>query len=845
MNTAGLEVWFQQRPKWLQDAARRLVQSEGLSAEDFVALLAICKSEASGQAVAFSGLPPNALSVTETQKPLRLNTISNVQGINALIPRKPLDFGDNPLCIVYGRNASGKSGYVRLLKHACGARRPGELLANVYSGAAPQQSAEFTFTETGQTKEAMWNGSLIRELTGVEIYDTASGLAYVDEENEVSYEPWPLRLFTKLANVCTKMSSRLIAEEEKQVSRKPAFPAECGGTKAANFYQNIKPDTSDHMIAQNTKWNPEDDSRLNEIVKRLAEANPAQKATALRGQKKSLLTFFTDLKNLYGALSDDRCVAYRKLKNDGTVKRKAADEDAAKIFSQAPLTGVGSETWRLLWEQARRYSKEIAYKEQSFPNVEPGARCVLCQQELNQESRNRFVSFESFVKGELQRLAKEAEESFRKASDAIQAAEVVTTSMDGIEIIGDETRQPVTDFIESLCKRREEVLGEGQLAAVKVLPEKSVLVMLVKAMRRLASQARSFDADTRSQNRQKLEEERKELAAQKWLSQQRKAIEDEIARLKVIHHLDQAEKLTDTHALSTRKSILAEELVTDAYISRFEKELEELGASYIKIELKKTRADVGKVYHQICLKNSIVKTKVSNILSEGEFRIVSFAAFLADTEGREGKTPFVFDDPISSLDHVFEEAAAQRLAELGKIRQVIVFTHRLSLVGFLEKYAKKCGIKTNIICLSKYTTGDIAELPINLKKTDNAATWLLDRGVAAAKNALQQGDAAYEKEAKSLCRDIRVLLERIVEKDLLNQIVTRFSPEIQTKGKIGALAKITEEDCGLIDYYMTKYSRYEHSQPDEALVDLPKPDEIEMDLKEIKEFIRSLKERNK
>ena len=112
--------------------------------------------------------------------------------------------------------------------------------------------------------------------------------------------------------------------------------------------------------------------------------------------------------------------------------------------------------------------------------------------------------------------------------------------------------------------------------------------------------------------------------------------------------------------------------------------------------------------------------QTSNVLSEGEFRIVSLAAFLADTEGRGSKTPFIFDDPISSLDQVYEEATALRLIELSQSRQVIVFTHRLSLVGFLEKYAEKYGIESTILCLSHYITGEITDLPIHLKRTDKA-----------------------------------------------------------------------------------------------------------------------------
>jgi ABC-type Mn2+/Zn2+ transport system ATPase subunit len=63
------------------------------------------------------------------------------------------------------------------------------------------------------------------------------------------------------------------------------------------------------------------------------------------------------------------------------------------------------------------------------------------------------------------------------------------------------------------------------------------------------------------------------------------------------------------------------------------------------------------------------------VLSEGEYRIVSLAAFLADVGGKDFSAPFVFDDPISSLDQDFEEAVVQRLVELSQERQVIIFTH--------------------------------------------------------------------------------------------------------------------------------------------------------------------------
>jgi hypothetical protein len=165
-------------------------------------------------------------------------------------------------------------------------------------------------------------------------------------------------------------------------------------------------------------------------------------------------------------------------------------------------------------------------------------------------------------------------------------------------------------------------------------------------------------------------------------------------------------------------------------------------------------------------------------------------------------------------------------------------------VALLQRHAEKHRVDHCLVCLSDYGTGDVTDLPVNLARTDKAANRLANERLEAAKKAFVEGDAAYENEAKGLCRDIRILLERIVEKDLINEVVKRFSPEVNTKGRIQVLAKITEDDCKFIDDYMTKYSVFEHSQPEETPVALPKPDEIEADLAAIINFIARIRQRN-
>ncbi len=313
-------------------------------------------AEATRQPFTFVGLPPGSLQVQETTAPLRLESLGDVKGVNALCPSKPLLFGTTQLCVVYGRNGAGKSGYVRLLKHACGTRNPGDLLANIYEDVAQQQSATITINDNSQTKTLSWSGSPLPELREVDIYDTACGLVYVNEENEVAFEPWVLRLFTLLTAACEAAKHRIQAKIVSLASNKPNLPPECAGAQSGIWYNSLSHQTSSAEVAQRTSWTPEDELALQAHITRLAEANPTGRAIAYRRQRTVLAQLSMEIKQKRDSYSDDRCRAYIELKLDAKIKRKAADQDAKRVFDGAPLASVGSETWLLLWEAARKYS---------------------------------------------------------------------------------------------------------------------------------------------------------------------------------------------------------------------------------------------------------------------------------------------------------------------------------------------------------------------------------------------------------------------------------------------------------------------------------------------------------
>ena len=185
-----LEEWFKGRPVWLQDTARRLLQNGELNPTDLAQLTILCKKEAGIDVELDShlhaiGIPEGILMHDAEPLSLRLVAIKELQGINALAPRKPLEFGDGNLTIIYGSNGSGKSGYVRILKHVCGARHIGEILFNVYTEAPTSQGCKIVYTVNGKRKEHTWliNDGIMPDLSTVEVYDSDCGEVYINEEN--------------------------------------------------------------------------------------------------------------------------------------------------------------------------------------------------------------------------------------------------------------------------------------------------------------------------------------------------------------------------------------------------------------------------------------------------------------------------------------------------------------------------------------------------------------------------------------------------------------------------------------------------------------------------------------
>lgn len=629
--------WFQERPKWLQEATRRLLQTGSLKPQDIQEMVILCKREAGIEVAGYETtkaqqIPKALFGAGEKKVALRFDSIGEVSGINALAPRKPLEFQGEPLTIVFGSNGSGKSGYTRILKHACGARGPGVLHGNVFKLGNVEKSCKLSFTLDGTKTEIKWlaSGGAHESLRTISLYDNEAAHVYVNNENEVAYEPTLLACFRLLVEACEAVDEAIHAEMAAKPSTKPALPSELQVSSSGTWFNGLTATTTEASIQERCKWMAADDKQLATLVARLAEANPADKAKLLRKTKAHISALKAGLNNRATLVNDAAFAALLQARSNAEAKRKAATEDVEKVFANAPLTGIGTETWRLLWEQARAFSQVEAYRDSSFPNIGDGSVCVLCQQPISNEAGGRLKAFESFVKGNLEKEAASAEKALKKLIDAIEELPTdadIDAKLDLCVIADDADRTQIKNHCDMLKQRRATFLSATAASDLTPLPSKEVDTLLTNLEATIDTKIAACDEDATSDQRPKLQAQLIELNGRKWVSQQLKAAKDEVSRLKTLKLLKNAIKLTSTKALSDKKSTLAEELITKAFVQRFEQELALLGASRISVTIAKTKTTKGQVWHQIKLKNCQTNVRTSEVLSEGEFRIVSLAAF--------------------------------------------------------------------------------------------------------------------------------------------------------------------------------------------------------------------------
>lgn len=850
--------WSQHLPMWQRDALRRIMTTAELSQVDEDEIYALARAEygldpSEGLEVATPLVADHLPAQMTESASVTLLSIHDVAHVNALAAEQVLSFGPEGLTVVYGENATGKSGYSRVLKKACRARDPEPILPNVFEEADGTAEAKFDLLVGEEDVRVTWRDDGVPPdvLSAVAVFDSATARLFVDDENEVRYLPYGLDAFPRLGDLCGRIKQRLGQQSPRSGTASDPVTL-LGDTEASRLMAALSADCCPIDAAALAYLGP---TELKEIdALRAAQLqDPAIRARSLRSLVTRIRALRTRVELLVTPLSKEGVAELKRLSVEAQTSSSAARFASDTEFQQEPLQGVGSEAWRLMYEAARDFSERYAYPDASFPVTDDDSVCVLCQQPLVPQAAKRMRRFEEFVANKMAKKAASDEKAVQEKVKSLVG--IGHRPEDADPALLDELREIDADCCESLLSELDSLRAARTqcLAALDSGDWSVVRVLAVKSPESLKSIADGFEKDAVEAEHSADPEEQarisarlKELEARKALGGQMPQVAGTIQRKRSERDLAKCVESADTNTITRKGGLLYKTAVTETLGARLHDELVAVGAAHLPLGLT-DRGAAGKRLLRLAM-SGIVKaaTNPSRVLSEGEHRAVAIAAMLAECGLQGHAFPIVFDDPVCSLDHRYRERVAARLVKESQRRQVIVLTHDVFFLAELEAQAQQRSLPIRSIAL-KRVAGVVG-------LCDEGKPWRTmsvgerldscDRRAIGLEAVLESGNAdEYEEQVGIVADRLRDALEEVVEEVVFNKVVTRFQDNV-------AVLRLDRVVFDGEDYnsVMASYGRLStwspaHAEGAGAMRVTPSPSELRSEVNEISDFVKRLKSR--
>ncbi|HNX82259.1 MAG TPA: AAA family ATPase [Candidatus Omnitrophota bacterium] len=867
-------TWVDSLPAWQGDAVRRLLASgdQPLNAQDYSEILSLAKAELK------IALPPDNLKPVlpvagnfsgspETTVAVKLLSIDDVRNVNIIKDGQTQPFAESGVTVVYGDNGSGKSGYSRILKLACQARDKDErILPNVFATAPTgTPTAILKIKQDDKPRDIVWTQGIPADpiLTNITVFDGRCARVITDDRNEISYLPYGGDVFQKLAEIVLRVKADVEAEITAIVPIQDS--AIVASTTSAKFLESLSEITKDEVIQAATDWTPQDELQLftQEELARTSDSTKATQEVArldkINGRINDAASAVTRLSAVCAELTNE---AIQKVMAEVNAAQLAHSSAVAERQTPEALPGVGSTNqWEILYKAAKQYSEEIAYPGESFPKTYD-AFCVLCQQPLGEEAVARFGRFKKFMEDVTSTVLVAKRNALKLLREKIEAVDPLTAAP--LESIYDElasldvkAANDLRVYHTAVATRKFAVLAllkEGEdPQKVALLPPwpASVETALRPIVKTLIQKATDITNAAKPEEYKKLLATVAELKSRKALSARKADICAFIAKIRRNADLRRAAATLRTYEITRQGTTVIRKNLTPELINAFKNELIALGATRVPISLKPS-GDVGETAHEILLEgaNTLGRARTSQILSEGEARVIAIAGFLAELQLVPHANTIVLDDPVSSLDHVFAGKIAARLAREGLRRQVIIFTHNIAFLMELEDASMVLAMAGTPVGVTVHTLrrgGKSAGI------TTNGAPWYalkvkqraqyMEELVHKIKPLYPDNMAEYNEKAARIYGLLREAWESCVEDDLFYNVVCRYRNSVQTLKLIEV--DIEDLDIHHVDLHMSRASTWMtgHDKSKALHTDRPAPDELLADINALRGFSKQLIDR--
>ena len=842
----GLLEWSKRLADWQRDLLRRLAAGEILGAAQIREYASTAeRNELLREAPWFTppelGDTPKYLPLDKTHltatvhggDPVRLAKILHLQGANDLADGAALEFSPIGLTIVAGRNGSGKSGYTRILKQVAACKASEAVLPNAYNPSKiPKGVVSFHIGET-EVQELTWQADADRvesPLQRVRVFDAKSANVHLAGATQIAYVPTTLQILAEYTRVLQEITAVIDADLQVLRLQKRSWPAlEVG--PGERILANLGSGDSLAALQELTPLNPDEEAELEAIPAKLRDltaSNSAALAVHARQRAGQLNTLARNLELIAAKLSSEAIGVSKRLRTEFGEAKARASEARSLVESEDFLPRTGTEDWQVMWNAAREFAE--ADHEHVFPDSSVDAHCPLCQQQLDEESRDKLSRLAEFMNGEAQSSLSTAQTIRNADVDALNALplnSIITQDLvDLVSTYDDDVSKTLLPMIAEALRIRDLLLAstEDESQDYDSSTLQTALSETIASLRAASTleigNAEGLEAtDTSAIAAAQLDARRISLTTRKALVAELEAIGTQHDHAIRSERLAASKGACNTSSASRKNSDLSTDYVNKV-CQQFELEAKTLGLERVPVALVFDGSERGVSYIKVSLKNA-PQIPVSSVLSEGEQRVTAIAGFFADLTESGDSSTLVFDDPVSSLDHEYRVKVAQRLLEEAESRQVLVFTHDFSFVQYL--YEEK-GIRDVQACADgKQPATDIAYLHIDRAASGagvvtTAEEWRhvsVKERIGRLKQRIQNAAVLYRNNdmggygalARDIVGAIRDTWEAFIEQELLNGVITRHDRRVQSQ-RLAKLTDLTDADLATVDLGMTIESRY-------------------------------------
>lgn len=863
--------WVRGLSPWQQEALRRIFARPELTQDDIETILQMVR-EQEREGATTEGSRPFTLDDVPgagSGATVRLLGVSGLDQINGFPTGRGFDLVPEGMTIFFGHNGAGKSGYARVFKNACKARHRVDVLPNAFGAATPAQlpSADFAILVDGIPETVRWtqNEPTHSHLSSVSVYDVACANDYIDSEGTPAFQPYGLTHLTRLALLQRDLQVRIGVERNNLVLDTQQFEPLKGDTEVGRYIARLGGDSDRAALARLGAVSEEELRRLEFLKRTLLESDPVPQALALERLATRLEQAQRRVEIVQNWVNDRAIARIKELITTETTAHLAMQLAQARLRgrddiepSVTPsqtitlLDGSGAELWQIMYRAAEAFSLQAAYPEHSFPHLEPDAYCVLCQQPYSTDASERMQRFAEFVNDSATADAQAASLARKDALKKVQAVDLnvldVPTLADVAERLPD-LHVAITTAASVWAARHIwscEALETGAWAFDStLLPTEANLDNLFAAKSvSLRVDANILRTSADPAVRMALTQELAELEARQRLISQLGAVERFIQDSQIYATLSRCHAALNPMVVSRKLTTLAATHVTEALAASMNAELKALGYKRrVQPDLSgRTALGVTKV----TLRLQDITVKASKVLSEGEQRALGMAMFLAELESSPHTSTVIFDDPSTSLDHIYRRAIARRLVALAETRQVLVFTHDavfLTELGMALQRAERSACYKTIGW--DESPGLVSEgLTWATMDTKARLTDLENRAKALNAPAGSVPDDELERQIASGYSSLRGTVERAIREIFLNNTVQPFSDVVSVEAFGVVIGHPVDEWDTLYSVYARACEATEaHDTPGERQLPLPVREELLGDIALVLELIKNATKR--